>query len=143
MHLRALFSPRLSMRSTRVLLPILLLLFAAQGLAQWHMLTERHAVCVAHGEIEECGEQGSGDLGCDAATSSAASLSSRVSGAGHGDDHCPVALALHQHAPAASGLTGSELVLDATPAPTLRALEHAVAQQPIFRLAPKQSPPIA
>lgn len=143
MLLRALRNLRLSVRSTRVLVPVLLLLLAAQGLAQWHMLSERHAVCAAHGEIEECSDHDAVGPASASPSNAAVSLSSIDPDDGHGDEHCAVALALHQSARAASSPPASELLLDATPIPAIRVRESVAAQQPIFRLAPKQSPPIA
>ncbi len=132
---------RTLMRSRVFALALLALLATAQGVGQWHMLSERHTICAEHGQIEECDGAPTAHA-CDDSHSGARFESLSEDG-GHGDDHCDVAHALGQSARVASTPAFASIFAAAPVALPAPRFETRSPKQPRFRLAPKQSPPNA
>jgi hypothetical protein len=129
---------------------ILLLLIAAQTLNQWHMVAQRHEVCPVHFELVDADQECDGGEGPSAAASAIAASARPAAQAAfdaaagtHADHHCPVATALSQ-------LSRNVQVDHSTPTAVVSAdkcmggpTEIRALKFPLFRLAPKQSPPAA
>lgn len=103
-----------------------------------HEATTAHVRCAAHGElVDSAGPAGAAAAGPSSATLARPEPTER----GHGDEHCLLASALRQsriapRAPAiAAAITGVAELLTPGPAPV------ATRAAPVFRFAPKTSPP--
>ncbi len=118
---------------------LLLALLGAQVAGEFHFVAERHVVCAEHGDVVD------GDACGDTAqhVSDAMLPQVRAADGGHGDHHCAVLGVLHRPARSADAhpvvvLLASRRAPDLSPR-----LEARTGKCPVYRFAPKQSPPSA
>jgi hypothetical protein len=122
---------------------VALVLFGAHGAAQWHMLFERHTICIEHGEIEDDASVHTAEAEPKGPGTGETILAIPDLAKPSTDHHCPVASSLTQASRPENGVHSLRPGL-------LRAggMEYrpATASHPpisILRLAPKHSPPAA
>jgi len=143
--------PRLDALSGATRRPILLvaglLYLLSLVIGQAHVAIEMHTVCVEHGELVEV-SGGDALASCGSAAAPAGDRDAafaRASDAGepeHGHDHCPIAWITRERPDVASAaailpVDDAAALVAFVPPSTL----HAPSDIPLYRLAPKHSPP--
>jgi hypothetical protein len=120
------------------------LLLGAQGVAQWHLVAERHGVCAAHGELVDSPDHHASEshtASTSAADSPGAGSSNQKSGTA--DHHCAIAASLVRAARQEDPPNFQGVLTVAPLEGTSPALAILPPQVTLFRIAPKNSPPSA
>lgn len=119
-----------------------LLLLLGQLASYEHLLTVRHEVCAEHGELIDV-HQGPAAEGSQSASSGGQFTRSSRPEVGHQHEHC----ALAPHRRESSAALQPRATVCAAPPPLVSRLTSAplplqTARQAVYRLAPKNSPPV-
>jgi hypothetical protein len=113
-------------------------LVGAQGAALAHFAIVRHAYCPEHGELIHPDAERHAPAASHASKLPGLSASDEE-GRGHEHEHC--ILRGHRREASLSAPAATALITAERHAPVLAAVAAAPAASPLFRLAPKQSPP--
>jgi len=117
-----------------------LVLIAGQGASLAHLAVVRHGYCAEHGELVDLGAEAPAGLPTAPTDATDHVDSLPASGAGgHEHEHC--AVMGHRRDAILGEHVGTALAPQACGEPVRSAGAPVVSASPIFRLAPKQSPP--
>ena len=117
-----------------------LVLVAGQGATLAHLAIVRHAYCAEHGELVDVGAESSAPTPASPEDATDHVLPGPASGSdGHEHEHC--AVVGHRREAVLADRVGPAVTLHAPVEPAPPADVVVVAVGPVFRLAPKQSPP--